>query len=61
MLILSRNVRERVIILLPDGRRITVTLIDIRGSHSARLGFDADRDIQIHRDEVVARNEEKEE
>lgn len=57
MLILARHVHQRIIIALPDGRRIIVTLIETRGP-SARLGFDADRDIIIHREEVVEAIEE---
>lgn len=51
MLVLSRHISERIFIDV-GGRRVTVTLIDIRGVDRARIGFEADRDIQITREEI---------
>ena len=52
MLVFSRNVDERVILTMPDGRRIAVMLIEIKGTNRARLGFDAPQDVRIHREEI---------
>lgn len=48
MLVLSRKQDESVWI---DGQRIKVTVVEIRGD-KVRLGFEADRDIPIHREEI---------
>lgn len=50
MLVLSRKKNEAVVI---DHGRIEVTVVEIRGD-KVRLGFDAARDIVIHRNEVEA-------
>ena len=47
MLILSRKRNESIII----NDNIVVTVVDIRGD-KVRLGFDAPRDVPIHRQEV---------
>jgi carbon storage regulator CsrA len=56
MLILSRKKSESVIIRTPSGEVIKVMVVEtgIAGTHSggAKLGFTADRSIQIHREEV---------
>ena len=53
MLVLSRQRDEVVVILDPaTNKRVRVTVIDIRGD-KVRLGFEADRSIQIHREEVM--------
>ncbi len=51
MLILSRKSGESVVVLLPDGRKMHVTVVEHRGD-KVRLSFLADRDIVIHRLEV---------
>lgn len=53
MLVLSRHRDEDIVITMPDGRRIRVAVVEIRGD-KVRLGFHADTDIQIHRSEVQA-------
>lgn len=53
MLVLSRTKNESIIATLPDGRTITVTLVEIRGD-KCRLGIQADKDIAVHRSEVHA-------
>lgn len=50
MLVLSRHRDEGVTICI-DGRFIKVCVIEIRGD-KVRLGFEADKDVVIHRDEV---------
>ena len=54
MLVLKRSSGESVMIPLPDVRSITITVTDI-GNGQTVLGFDAPRDIQIWRSEVMAR------
>ncbi len=50
MLVLSRKSDEQIII----GGNITVTVLEIRGG-KVRLGFDAPKEIPIHRAEISAR------
>ena len=50
MLVFSRKVDEGVVFSGP-GR---VVVISVKG-RVVRLGFDADRSVEIHRDEVAAR------
>ena len=52
MLVLSRKRAEGVTVRMPDGREIKVTVEDIRGD-KVRLGFSADPDVVIHRDEIL--------
>lgn len=49
MLVLSRKTNESVVI----DDKIVVTVIEIRGD-KVRLGFEAPKDVPIHRQEVVA-------
>ena len=51
MLVLSREVEQTIVIVLPDNRTIEVKVVDIRGSKT-RIGVTADKDIQVHRSEV---------
>lgn len=57
MLVLSRRRNESIIATLPDGRCITITVVDIRDCGKVRVGITADRDIVVHRAEVQARIE----
>lgn len=52
MLVLSRKVDEKVLIFVPGCAPIAVQVIDIRGD-KVRLAFDAEREVQIHREEVA--------
>lgn len=52
MLVLRRKLYERVIITLPDGRRITLAPVEIDRGY-VRLGFEADKDIGVDREEVL--------
>lgn len=52
MLVLCRHRFEEVFITLPDGRRVTVSVVEIMND-KVRLGFEADIDIAIHRREVA--------
>jgi carbon storage regulator CsrA len=47
MLVLSRNVGETLHI----GDDITVTVLGVQGNQ-ARIGIDAPKDIQVHREEI---------
>jgi len=50
MLILTRHKGESIII----GDNIIVTIIDIRGNQ-IRLGIEASKDVQVHREEIYDR------
>jgi carbon storage regulator CsrA len=54
MLILSRRLDEKVILTLPDGERVTIQVIGFKSGTplTVRLGFDAPKEIAIHREEV---------
>jgi carbon storage regulator len=47
MLVLTRRAGESIVI----GNDITITVVDIRGDQ-IRIGIDAPRSVQIHREEV---------
>ena len=54
MLILTRRVGESIIIETPAGERIQVTVLGVKGNQ-VRIGTDAPEDIQIMREELLAR------
>jgi carbon storage regulator len=47
VLVLSRRIGESIVI----GNQVTVTVVEVRGDQ-VRIGIDAPRDIQVHREEV---------
>ena len=47
MLVLSRRPGESIVI----GNQVVVTIVEVRGDQ-IRIGIDAPRDIQVHREEV---------
>lgn len=51
MLVLRRQISEEIIIEVA-GIQITVTLVDTIGAGRARIGFEAPRDVRIHRKEI---------
>ena len=53
MLILTRRVQETVVIGHGE-RAIRVTVLGVKGHH-VRVGIDAPKDIEIHREEVYER------
>lgn len=55
MLILSRNVGERVFLLLPSGEEIVVTMVGRNHHGHFRLGFDAPEGVVIRREELLDR------
>jgi carbon storage regulator CsrA len=52
MLVLARKTGDKVHIPLPDGREVIVTVVEIHVGR-VRLGFDAPRDVPIHRAENI--------
>lgn len=52
MLVLSRNVGQKLRITLEDGRKIDVVVVDIRGD-KVRIGVEADRTIRVDREEIA--------
>lgn len=57
MLVLSRKPEERIIIR-KDGVEIKLTVVQI-GPNSVRLGFDADKSVEILRAELIETKPEK--
>jgi len=55
MLILTRKRGETVLI----GDDVTVTVLGVKGQQ-VRIGIDAPKDVEIHREEVVTRRNAKE-
>ncbi len=53
MLVLTRKIKEDVIITLPDGQQIVVRLLDFRKNGQASIGFEAPKSINIARREVL--------
>ena len=54
MLVLSRKRNEGIQI----GDQVRIVVVEIRGD-KVRLGIDADRDIAVHRDEVLRRTAQR--
>ena len=54
MLILTRELNEEIVI----GDDIVITVVDIRGD-KVRLGFDAPKEVPIHRQEIYDRIKEE--
>jgi len=52
MLILTRRPGETIILELPTGERITVTVLAVKGNQ-IRIGTDAPDDISIVREELL--------
>lgn len=51
MLILTRHMGEKVYLVLPDGRKITISYFGHIGNQG-KFGFTADKDIEIFREEI---------
>ena len=58
MLVISRKREERVLVKI-GGQKCWITVCDLRGD-KVRMGFDAPREVIIHREEVVRVIEEDE-
>lgn len=52
MLVLSRTVHERILLRLPDGREMWLSVEKVQGD-KVRLGVDAPPDVEILREEIV--------
>ena len=52
MLVLTRKVNRPVYLLLPDGSRVAVQVVKIRGD-AVRLGIDAPDAVKILRGELI--------
>lgn len=53
MLVITRRIRESVIITGPDGTETILHILGIAGNQ-VRLGFDAPRSVRILRDDIVS-------
>jgi carbon storage regulator CsrA len=53
MLTLSRKAGERVLLTLPDGQEIWVSVVTVKANGSVRLGFDAPPDVDIYREDLA--------
>ena len=51
MLVLSRKRNESIVVTV-QGIDITITVVAIRGGDKVRLGFEAPKEVDIHRQEV---------
>lgn len=51
MLTLKRKENQRIVVIPPDSGPVTVTVVEIVGG-VVRLGFKADADTEIYREEV---------
>lgn len=54
MLVLTRRVRECIILTAPDGTQTVLHVLGIAGG-CVRLGFDAPKSVRIERDNIVKR------
>ena len=62
MLVLARNNGERIVITVPPSTgetTIVVTVVNVKGNHNVRLGFEAPREIRILREEIVQKIKEE--
>jgi sRNA-binding carbon storage regulator CsrA len=63
MLILTRKAGERVRLKLPDGSTIWVTFLESKNGNyhgEIRLGIEADRDVEIRREELIRPDDDTE-
>lgn len=61
MLILTRRINEKLVIDF-NGKKVEVSVLGIKGNQ-VRIGCNADRDVEIHREEIwnkIKREEESE-
>ena len=58
MLALTRRIGESVILTLPDGRRVEVTITD-KSAGQVRLGIEAPKDVRIDREEILEHRDQE--
>ena len=58
MLILTRRLGESIIIELPTGQQIQVTVLGVKGNQ-VRIGTEAPKEIAVHREEIAQRIREE--
>ena len=51
MLVFSRKVNDKIVITAPDGTKIVLMMVEVRGD-KARIGIDAPMTYTIHREEI---------
>jgi carbon storage regulator len=54
MLVLTRRVAERVVVLIDGEEKLWLTVVQQK-DNSVRLGFEAGQDVEIHREEIYDR------
>jgi len=52
MLLLTRKTDERIKIITPDGTVINVMVCKVKSDGGVRIGIDAPKNVEIHREEV---------
>jgi len=52
MLLLTRKIDERIKIITPDGTVITAMVCKVKSDGGVRIGIDAPKNVEIHREEV---------
>lgn len=57
MLVCTRDVDQTFIITGPDGTEIMVMLVEVKTTHSAKIGIQAPSDWNIRRGELPPRNQ----
>lgn len=54
MLVLTRRTGERLFMIDPNGKEIEVAILGVKGNQ-VRIGIEADKDTQVHREEIWRR------
>lgn len=56
MLVLTRKQDEKITILCPDGKLITITVCRIEDNYKVRVGIEAEKDYKITRTELIEKS-----
>lgn len=54
MLILTRRIGEVLVIELPSGEQIEITVLNVKGNQ-VRIGTSASKDVTVFREEILER------